>query len=228
MPETRERRRLAAACPPMPRLALLRAGAVAVLAALAAAAPAQQSAAGAPGTARATHVAQAAPAAAPPAQAPLRRPDVRYEPSEQAIVDIMLRMGEVGAGDVVYDLGCGDGRIVIAAARERKARGVCVDIDPQRIAESRANARRAGVEDRIAFRNEDLLATDLREATVVMLFLSPDLNLRLRPRLLKELAPGTRVVSHWHDMGDWKPEKVERARGDGRARNIYLWRIPAR
>ena len=148
-----------------------------------------------------------APLEAPPA---LRAPDVRYEPSGPEVVEAMLRLGKVAARDVVYDLGCGDGRIVIAAVRERGARGVCVDIDPQRIAESRDNARAAGVADRIQFRNQDLFTTDIGDATVVMLFLYPDLNLKLRPKLWKELKPGTRVVSHWHDMGDWKPLETAR------------------
>ena len=108
------------------------------------------------------------------------------------------------------------------------ARGVCVDIDPQRIAESRENARLAGVTDRIEFRNEDLLTTDLSSATVIMLFLSPELNLRLRPRLLRELKPGTRVVSHWHDMGNWKPLQSVLISSYGRSRYVYLWSIPER
>jgi ribosomal protein L11 methylase PrmA len=158
----------------------------------------------------------------------LRAPDVRYEPTAMEVVQVMLRLGKVGASDVVYDLGCGDGRIVIAAVRERGARGVCVDIDPQRIAESRENALRADAADRIQFRNEDLFATEIADATVVMLFLYPDLNLKLRPRLLAQLKPGTRIVSHWHDMGDWRPLETVRVVSDGRARPIYLWVIPQR
>lgn len=158
----------------------------------------------------------------------LRAPDVRYEPTAMDVVQTMLRLGKVGADDVVYDLGCGDGRIVIAAVRERDARGVCVDIDPQRIAESQENAREAGVANRIQFRNEDLFTTEIGAATVVMLFLYPDLNLKLRSRLLAELKPGTRVVSHWHDMGDWKALETVRVVSDGRARPIYLWVIPQR
>jgi ribosomal protein L11 methylase PrmA len=144
------------------------------------------------------------------------------------VVQAMLQLAKVKADDVVYDLGCGDGRIVIAAARGVGARGVCVDIDPQRIAESRANARQAGVAGRIQFRNEDLFTTGIGDATVVMLFLYPDLNLKLRARLLRELQPGTRVVSHWHDMGDWKPQETLRVRSGGRERPIYLWTIPER
>ena len=166
-----------------------------------------------------------APGTAPPA---LREPDVRYEPTLMEVVQAMLWLARVSAGDVVFDLGCGDGRIVITAARQFNARGVCVDIDPRRIAESRENARRAGVTDRIRFRNEDLLATDIRDATVVMLFLSAELNLALRPKLLRELKPGSRIVSHWHGMGDWNPQEVVQVWSDGHERAVYLWIVPAR
>src|SRR5262245_6845546 len=163
--------------------------------------------------------------APPPA---LRSPDVRYEPSDMDVVQVMLQLADVAASDVVYDLGCGDGRIVIAAARQAGARGVCVDIDPQRIVESQDNARRAGVAERIEFLNQDLLLTDVSRATVVMLFLSADLNLRVRPKLQRELRPGTRVVSHWHDMGDWKADRAVLVASGGRERYVYLWTIPAR
>lgn len=165
------------------------------------------------------------PAVAPPA---LRAPDVRYEPTDAEVVQAMLKLAGVKAGDVVYDLGCGDGRIVITAVRQANTRGVCVDIDPQRIAESRENARQADVADRIQFLNQDLLVTDIRNATVVMLFLSPELNLKVRPKLLRELRPGARVVSHWHDMGDWKPQQTVRVTSSGRERPLYLWTIPER
>jgi len=158
----------------------------------------------------------------------LRAPDVRYEPTPMDVAQAMLRLARVTTGDVVYDLGCGDGRIVIAAARQHDARGVCVDIDPQRIAESRENARRAGVADHIQFVNDDLLTADIGAATVVMLFLSPELNLAVRPKLLRELKPGTRIVSHWHDMGDWKPQNTVRVRSGGIQRPLYLWTIPER
>jgi len=158
----------------------------------------------------------------------LRVPDVRYEPTPVDVVQAMLRLAEVQAGDVVYDLGCGDGRIVIAAVRQYGARGVCVDIDAQRIAESRENARRAGVSGRIQFVNDDLLATEIGDATVVMLFLSEQLNRELRPKLLRDLSPGTRVVSHWHDMGDWKPQRMVRIRSGSIQRPIFLWTIPKR
>jgi SAM-dependent methyltransferase len=169
--------------------------------------------------------AQQTPVAPPPA---LRAPDVRYEPTPADVVEVMLRLADVKAGDVVYDLGCGDGRIVITAVRERAARGVCVDIDPRRIEESRENAREAGVADRIRFLNQDLFATDIGEATVVMLFLFPNINLKLRPKLLRELKPGTRVVSHWHSMGDWTPQETVRVTSGGRERPVYFWTIPQR
>jgi SAM-dependent methyltransferase len=159
---------------------------------------------------------------------PLRPPDVRYEPTPVDVADAMLRLADVKPGDTVYDLGCGDGRIVIAAVRQHRARGVCVDIDPQRIAESRENAAAAGVGEGIEFLNQDLLAIDLKRATVVMLFLSPDLNLKLRPKLQRELAPGARIVSHWHDMGDWKPQQTLRVRSGGYERAVYLWVVPRR
>jgi predicted O-methyltransferase YrrM len=159
-------------------------------------------------------------------QRALRAPDVRYEPSEADVVQTMLRMADVKAGDVVFDLGCGDGRIVIAAVLKTQGRGVCVDIDPQRIAESRENARKAGVADRIEFRTQDLFETSITDATVVMLFLWPDVNLKLRPKLLRELRPGSRIVSHWHDMGDWKPRETVTMTASNRERNIYLWIIP--
>jgi len=153
-------------------------------------------------------------------------PDVRYEPTPVDVTQAMLRLAQVKAGDIVYDLGCGDGRIVIDAVRQRGVSGVCVDIDPQRIAESRENARRAGVSSRIRFVNDDLLTTNIGDATVVMLFLSEQLNLAVRPKLLRELRPGTRVVSHWHDMGDWKPQNTVQVRSQGIRRPVYLWTIP--
>jgi SAM-dependent methyltransferase len=164
-----------------------------------------------------------AAAAEPAGRAPSRKPDVIYEPSPPEVVEAMLRLADVGPADVVYDLGCGDGRIVIAAAR-RGARGVGVDIDPERVREARANARAAGVEDRVEIREADLFDTDVRDATVVMLFLQPDVNLRLRPRLLAQLRPGARIFSHWHDMGNWKPTAQVKVSG----RNVYLWTVPFR
>jgi SAM-dependent methyltransferase len=152
-----------------------------------------------------------------------RAPDVRYEPSPLKVVEAMTELAAVSAGDVVYDLGCGDGRIVIAAA-QLGARAVCVDIDPLRIADAQEHARKAGVAERIQFRNEDLFAVDLRDASVVMLFLSPEFNLALRPRL-QQLKPGTRIVSHWHSMGDWKPQKEVSVPRGWRDHPVFLWVI---
>jgi SAM-dependent methyltransferase len=153
---------------------------------------------------------------------------VRYEPTAPDVVHVMLELGAIGADDLVADLGCGDGRIVIEAVRRHGARGLCVDIDPRRIAEASANARAAGVAERITFLQQDLFATDLRSVTVVMLFLSPDFNLKLRPKLVRELGAGARVVSHWHSMGDWQPERTVRMRSDGRERPVYLWILDGR
>jgi 16S rRNA G966 N2-methylase RsmD len=156
----------------------------------------------------------------------LHAPDVRYEPTPMDVVQAMLLLAKVGADDLVADLGCGDGRIVIEAAQRLGARGLCVDIDPRRIAEAQRNAAAAGVAERIRFVQQDLFAVELREVTVVALFLSPAFNRKLRPRLERELAPGARVVSHWHDMGDWAPSRVQRITSDGRERPVYLWVIP--
>ena len=162
----------------------------------------------------------------PPIEPQSARPaNPRYEPTSIEVVHAMLVLAGVTAADVVYDLGCGDGRIVIMAARRFGARGVCVDIDPQRIAESRANARAAGVTDRIRFVNEDLLTTDLGGATVLTLYLSNELNLALRPKLERGLKPGARVVSHWHAMGDWKPQRSIAVQSEWGERYLYLWTI---
>ncbi len=158
------------------------------------------------------------------AQAPLRSPDVIYVPTPQTVVDAMLKMANVTKNDVVYDLGCGDGRIVITAAKQFGARGVGIDIDPQRIKESNANAVTAGVTDKVKFSNSDIFAesTNLSEATVVTLYLLPSLNVKLIPKLKRELKPGTRIVSNSFDMGEWEPEKTMEVDG----RMIYFWTIP--
>jgi SAM-dependent methyltransferase len=152
-----------------------------------------------------------------------RRPDVIYVPTPQKVVDAMLETAKVTKDDVVYDLGCGDGRIVITAAK-LGARGVGIDIDPQRIKEARENAKTAGVEDRVQFLETDLFTTDISKATVVTLYLLPSLNMKLQPKLLDELKPGTRVVSHAFDMGDWEPEQTKEIE----SRMIYFWTIPPR
>ena len=148
--------------------------------------------------------------------------DVPYVPSPNPVVDGMLKLAGVRPTDIVYDLGCGDGRIVIAAAKTYGAKGVGVDINPERIEEARANAKNAGVDDKVKFEENDLFKANISNATVVTLYLLPDVNTRLRPKLMKELKPGTRVVSHSFDMGDWKPEREEIVEG----RHIYLWTIP--
>ena len=153
-----------------------------------------------------------------------RSPDVIYVPTPQEVVEDMLKLGGVKKGDVLYDLGSGDGRIPVTAAKKFGIRAVGIDIDPQRIREARANAKIAGVEKLVEFRQEDLFKADFSRATVVTLYLLPDLNQKLRPRLLAELKPGTRVVSHQFDMGTWKPEKKIENNG----RTIYLWIIPER
>jgi SAM-dependent methyltransferase len=157
-----------------------------------------------------------------------RGPDVIYLPSASDVVTRMLEVAQVGPDDVVFDLGCGDGRIVIAAARDRGARGVCVDIDPSLVARSRQNADTAGVADRIEFRHADMFETDLRSATVVALYLSPSLNVRLRPKLFREVRPGAWIVSHNFDMGDWKPDTVLRVTWPaGTTSAVQAWCLPA-
>jgi SAM-dependent methyltransferase len=162
--------------------------------------------------------------------APRREPDVPYVPTTEAAVQAMLKLGEVKKADVVYDLGCGDGRIVIAAAKDIGARGVGIDINPVRIGEARENARKAGVESLVRFEENDLFEADIHEATVVTLFLLPHINLKLRPKLLHDLKPGTRIVSNTFDMGDWKPEKefiVPDTEVDSfLSHKLYLWIVP--
>lgn len=152
------------------------------------------------------------------------RKDVPYVPTPQETVDEMLRLAQVSRDDLVYDLGSGDGRIVITAAKKHGARGVGIDIDPTRIDEANENARAAGVTDKVKFVQGDLFNADLREATAVTLYLLRSVNLRLRPKLLAELRPGTPVVSHDFDMGEWAPDDHKRIGDD----NVYLWIVPAK
>lgn len=169
----------------------------------------------------------AAPAPVAPPEPPLVAPpglDVPYYPTPMEVVDTMLDMAGVKAGDVVYDLGCGDGRIVVRAA-QRGARAVGVDLDPVRVREARARVKEAGVEDRAEIREGDLFKVDVSPATVVTLYLWAEVNLRLRPSLLAQLRPGSRIVSYEHDMGDWKPERTVAA---SKEENIYLWIVPER
>jgi tRNA G37 N-methylase Trm5 len=155
-----------------------------------------------------------------------RQPEVPYVPTDDKIVEQMLAVANVGKNDVLYDLGSGDGRIVITAAKKFGTRGVGVDIDPVRVKEANENAARAGVTDRVRFAQQDLFDTDIREATVVTLYLLPEVNLRLRPKLLKELKPGTRVVSHNYDMGDWAPLKTIIVNLPETSHTVYYWVVP--
>jgi SAM-dependent methyltransferase len=174
-------------------------------------------------------------ALAAPAQntKPSRQPDVPYVPTTEPAVEEMLKLARVTKNDVVYDLGCGDGRIVIAAAKNYGARGVGIDINPERIAEANENAKKAGVTHLVKFIEQDLFEADFREASVVTLFLLTEVNQRLRPKLLEQLKPGTRVVSNTFEMGDWKPEKETKLNGEDSeysylSSKFFLWTIPAK
>ena len=160
-----------------------------------------------------------------------RQPDVPFVPTTDEAVQAMLKLADVKKSDVVYDLGCGDGRIVIAAAKNYGARAVGVDIDPRRIQEAKENARKAGVEDLVRFDEKDLFQADIREASVVTLFLLSSVNLKLRPKLLQDLRPGTRIVSNTFDMGDWKADKeftIDSAGDSYLSHKLYLWTVPQR
>ncbi|SIR43826.1 SAM-dependent methyltransferase [Pontibacter lucknowensis] len=148
--------------------------------------------------------------------------DVPYVPTPQKVVDAMLKLANVSDKDVLYDLGCGDGRIVITAAKEHGATGTGFDINPERIKEANQNAREAGVTNKVKFVEQDLFKVDYRPASVVTLYLLPNVNMKLRPVLLEQLKPGTRIVSHAFDMGDWEPEETQVIDGS----TIYLWTVP--
>jgi protein-L-isoaspartate O-methyltransferase len=168
-------------------------------------------------------VALTAPAVAQQTAAPLRQPDVIFVPTPPDVVDAMLKLANVTAKDVVYDLGCGDGIIVATAAQKAGARAVGIDIDPQRVKEANERVQKAGVTDKVKIMNADLFATDISQATVITLYLLPSLNQKLIPKLNRELKPGTRVVSQSFDMGDQNPpEKTVDVNG----RMVYLWRTP--
>ena len=156
-------------------------------------------------------------------QTPLREPDVVFVPTPQEVVDEMLALAKVTKEDVLYDLGSGDGRIPVTAAQKFGTRGFGIDINPERIKEANANAQKAGVTERVKFLNQDLFTTDISQATVVTLYLLPQLNVKLRPQLFKQLKPGTRIVSHDFDMGEWRPERVVQTQEGS---TIYLWTIP--
>jgi SAM-dependent methyltransferase len=159
----------------------------------------------------------------PATQAPLRTPDVIFVPTPPAVVAAMLKAAKVGKNDIVYDLGSGDGRILITAAKMYGARGVGYDIDPDRVREATENAVKAGVDKQVRFVLGDLFEADLKEATVVTLYLLQSLNLKLRPKLFAELRPGTRIVSHDFDMGDWKPDQTVKLQVNGRDHTVYYW-----
>ena len=163
---------------------------------------------------------------------PKHQVDVPYVPTTEAAVNAMLKLADVKKTDIVYDLGCGDGRIVIAAAKEFGARGVGIDINPERIQEAEENAKKAGVTNLVRFEENDLFDADIHEATVVTLFLLNSVNLKLRPKLLKDLKPGTRIVSNTFGMGDWKPYKeltlADTADDYGLSHNFFLWIVPQR
>lgn len=164
----------------------------------------------------------ASPADARQAAPAPRRPDVIYVPTPDEVVEAMLQVAKVTKNDVVYDLGTGDGRIPVTAARKYGARGVGIDIDPQRIKEATENVQKSGVADRVRIVQGDLFEANISEATVVTLYLLPSLNVKLMPKLMKDLRPGTRIVSHAFDMGDWKPEQELDVNG----RKVYFWTIP--
>lgn len=158
----------------------------------------------------------------PTTQPTQRTPDVVYVPTPPEVVDRMLTIAKVNQNDVLYDLGSGDGRIPIAALQKYKVKkAVGIDIDPRRIQEANANAQKAGLTGKVQFLQQDLFTSDFSDATVITLYLLPELNLKLRPKLLK-LPPGTRIVSHAFDMGDWKADKVEQVDG----RTVYFWTVP--
>jgi SAM-dependent methyltransferase len=160
---------------------------------------------------------------------PSRTPDAIYVPTDEDIVKVMLDIAQVTKDDILYDLGSGDGRIPIAAAKRFDARGVGIEIDPALVAESKANALRAGVAERVRFIEGDIFEADVKDATVVTLYLGLEVNLRLRPKLLADLKPGTRIVSHNYDMGDWKPDKAIRVDFPyGSSHMVYFWVVPPR
>ncbi len=163
----------------------------------------------------------------PPAAAPAPhwgKPDIIYAPTPDEVIDAMFAMAGLKDGDVIYDLGSGDGRILIAAAHRFDVRAVGIEIDPRLIVQARANAKAAGVADKVSFRQENIFTAAFHDATVITLYLIESLNKRLLPRFLAELKPGTRIVSHSFRMGDWQPERAEMVKG----RMVYLWTVPPR
>ena len=173
---------------------------------------------------RALAIAALMTALAAPASGQVKGLDIHYVPTPPEVVDAMLSLGRVTASDIVYDLGSGDGRIPIEAARRHGAQGVGIELDPKLVKLAKAGATQAGVQKQVRFTKADIFKTDLSKATVVTLYLSPTVNLRLREKLRRELRPGSRIVSHRFDMGDWKPDE-ERVVG---TIHVFLWTIPPR
>ena len=155
------------------------------------------------------------------------KPDIHYVPTPQQLVDVMLQMAEVKKDDLLYDLGSGDGRLVITAAKDHGARAIGIDIDPERIAEAKNNAAEANVEDKVEFRQADLFKSDFSDATVITLYLLNELNVRLRPQLFAQVKPGTRIVSHAFNMGDWEPDADRTVKIKGSEYSAYFWVMPA-
>jgi SAM-dependent methyltransferase len=155
------------------------------------------------------------------------KPDIHYVPTPQQLVDVMLQMADVKKGELLYDLGSGDGRLVITAAKNHGARGIGIDIDPERIAEAKNNAAAAGVEDKVEFRQADLFKSNFSDANVITLYLLNELNVRLRPQLFAQVKPGTRIVSHAFNMGDWESDEDRTVKIKGSEYNAYFWVMPA-
>jgi SAM-dependent methyltransferase len=162
-----------------------------------------------------------------PRAGPKKEPDIHYVPTPQELVDVMLGMAKVGKDDIVYDLGSGDGRLVITAAKKYGASGIGIEIDPKRIHEAEENAKAAGVGDRVRFLEQDLFKSDFHDATVVTLYLLNELNMRLRPQIFAQLKPGARVVSHAFMMGDWEPDAQKTIEIGGQNYDAYYWVVPA-
>lgn len=155
------------------------------------------------------------------------KPDIHYVPTPQQLVDVMLQMAEVKKGELLYDLGSGDGRLVITAAKNHGARAIGIDIDPQRIAEAQHNAAAAKVEDKVEFRRADLFTSNFKDADVITLYLLDSLNQRLRPQIFAQVRPGTRIVSHAFSMGDWEPDSERSVKINGSEYTAYFWTVPA-
>jgi SAM-dependent methyltransferase len=162
----------------------------------------------------------------PSQKPPERAPDVVYVPTPDVVVAKMLELAKVKKDDFLYDLGSGDGRIVISAAQKFGTKGVGIELRPELVQQANQNAQAAGVSDRVQFLQQDLFKTDISKATVVTLYLLPNLNLKLRPTLFRVLKPGSRIVSHDFNMGDWKPEQVVQVQGPNRVHTVYYWVIP--